>query len=62
MKEKILTDNACEKLKVRWDGERFTLIHTHKFTPEANGCMNAIILNPKEMLQLISFAGRLGRD
>jgi len=62
MKEKILTDSACEKLTIRWDGVRFFLIHRHKFTSEQEGCMNAIILNPKEMLDLIEFAGRLGRD
>lgn len=56
MKEKVLTDNSVGKLTVRWDGERFALI-------EREGSKSkVIILNPKEMLGLIQFAGSCGNE
>lgn len=59
MKEKILTDNTTEKILVRWDGERFGIIHQYR-NPDGTATTTAIILNPKEMLDLIDFAGKQG--
>ena len=58
MKEKVITDNASEKITVKWDGERFALIKTVKWTDEP--FTSTFILNPREMLDLIDFAGKLG--
>ncbi len=54
--EQILTDNAVEVIKVKWDGERFALTQYYKGDDE----LRVIILNPKEMITLIVFAGSLG--
>jgi len=58
MVEKVLTNSAGEKITVRWDGERFALVHYLKYLDTTE----AIILNPREMLDLIKFAGTLGGD
>jgi len=58
MKEKIITNNGGERMIVRWDGERFALISFRK--AEGSPITNVILLNPKEMISLISFAGTLG--
>ena len=59
--ERVITDNTGEKITVTWDGERFALVLAKK----VNGTklVRAIItLNPKEMLDLITFAGNLGKE
>lgn len=58
MQEKILTDNAGELIKVRWDRERFAIVQWYKLT----GNTHTVILNPKEMLDLVEFAGKMGRE
>ena len=60
MKEKILTDNAGEKIVVRWDGTRFTLIKMKKAV-FGNKVSDIIFLNPREMLEVVEFASSLGR-
>ena len=59
MKEKILTDTTLETVKVRWDGERFGIVHLYKVCDLPS---HIILLNPKEMLDLVEFAGKLGRE
>lgn len=58
MQEKILTDNATELIKVRWDRERFALILYDK----ERMFFKTIILNPREMLDLVEFAGKMGGE
>ncbi len=55
--ERVITDNTNtgEILKVKWDGLRFTLIGERKDTEPS-----VIILNPREILELIKFATSLG--
>ena len=56
----IITDNAEEKISVSWDGKRFAVIH-EKY-PLTWSQKETIILNPKEMLDLVRFSGTLGRN
>lgn len=58
MKEKVITDNAGERIIVKWDGVRFSLVHQLKIPDDAS--RKVIILNPKEMIELIEFSGNLG--
>ncbi len=53
---KVLTDNASERKTVTWDGEAFGIIQENRLQKVTN----AITLNPREMLELITFAGSLG--
>ena len=57
MKGKILVDNTGELIRVVWDGTRFAITQQYK-----NICApsRTIILNPREMFDLIEFAGKLG--
>lgn len=55
--EKILTDNTVEKITVKWDGERFALIHKLK-DDYIDLAPFTTILNPKEMLNLVEFANK----
>lgn len=52
--EKILTDNSAGKLTIKWDEERFGLIE--EFKPPVIKDKQVIILNPREMADLIIFA------
>ena len=54
---KVLTDNTSEIILAKWDGERFALVYVNK----ALAGTKTIILNPKEMMKLIEFAGKLGK-
>jgi len=59
MLEKVITDNSMGTLIIRWDGERFALIDK-KAAGSNLGFNHAvgytiIILNPREMAELISF-------
>ncbi len=53
---KTITDNAEERLAIKWDGERFSLVHYDRIQDKAR----AILLNPKEMIEIVNFAGVLG--
>ena len=55
MKEKILTDNAGEKLTAKWDGTRFALTQEKRDGWYEVKISNIVILNPKEMLDLVEF-------
>ncbi len=57
VKQKVITNNSSERLVIKWDGERFGLVCSIKGQTWG---INAIILNPREMLELIEFAGNLG--
>lgn len=61
MRTKVITDNGSEKIVIKWDEVRFTLIETDK-THEAVGppLRTIIFLNPREMLEVIKFACTLG--
>ena len=52
--KKILTDNASDLIIAKWDGIRFALVNRHR----SDGAVDVIILNPKEMLDLIEFANK----
>ena len=62
MIKKVITDNSSEKITVRWDGTRFALVHHYKNDPPLLGDTQTLILNPKEMMSLINFAGTLGQE
>ncbi len=53
MQEKVLTDNAYEKVTARWDGERFALVWESDLLGTKR--MNVILLNPREMSDLVEF-------
>jgi len=57
MKELIITDNSSETITVKWDGERFAIVQQLKFLEPPP---YVIILNPREMKSLISFASKIG--
>ena len=52
IKAKVLTDNASEKITVKWDGTRFAIIQKFK----SSSSSRTVILNPREMLDLVQFA------
>lgn len=54
--EKIITDNAVERVTVKWDGERFAITQLICGTPPL---LRVVILNPREMMDVIIFAGNL---
>lgn len=54
-KVKVLKDNADEKQTVTWNGESFGITQENK--PQK--VTKVIILNPREMLELVKFAGNL---
>ena len=60
--EKVLTDNAGELIKIRWDGVRFALTQEKGDGWYEAKKSSVIILNPREMMSLISFAGALGEE
>jgi len=60
MKKKVITDNTKETITVRWDGERFAIISLVKIDGAYR--RNTIILNPKEMLDMVNFAGVLEKE
>lgn len=60
MIEKVITDNAVETITIRWDGQRFALIHKKRLGSNcgfdhATG-YSTVILNLREMSDLIVFA------
>mgnify|MGYP001560171751 CR=1 FL=1 len=59
MKEKILSTNAEQSLVIRWDGVRFALVEIRKklLPPK-----KTIIVSLDEMLELVNFAGCLGKE
>ena len=62
MKERIITDNNSEKITVKWDGERFAVVSEKGDGWYEAKESNTIILNPREMLDLIEFAGKCGGE
>jgi len=61
--EKVITNNASEVISIKWDGERFALTHIRKSLVEKELTVkDIIILNPREMLDLVIFAGSLGKE
>lgn len=54
--EKILTDNSAGTLKVKWDGTRFALVQQDKREDKSLLPPETILLNPREMLELVQFA------
>ena len=53
MKEQILTDNRLEKITALWDGKQFGLVRKRRNSPALSVM---IILNPREMQDLVKFA------
>lgn len=58
VKEKVITDNIGETITVKWTGEVFALIRQPKIKVDES--TRIIMLNPREMLELINFAGSCG--
>jgi len=56
MVEKVITSNSEQVLTIKWDGERFSLIELDREKSKV------IILNPREMMDIILFGGTLGKD
>ena len=56
MAEKVITSNSEQVLTIKWDGERFSLIELDREKSKV------IILNPREMMEIIMFGGTLGKD
>ena len=56
MVEKVITSNSEQVLKIKWDGTRFALIELDREKSKV------IILNPKEMLEVVLFGGSCGKD
>ena len=56
--EKVLTDNASEKITVKWDGVAFALVRKRPVGTDKGTVTftDTVILNPKEMADLIVFA------
>lgn len=54
--ERIITDNTEERIRIIWDGTRFILVQDQ----ESNPLQTIIILNPREMMDIIQFASNLG--
>lgn len=48
--ETVVTSNAVEVIKLKWDGERFALVHLDKEKSKV------IILNPREMMDIVRTA------
>ena len=55
MSTRVLTDNAVETLSIKWDEERFALIHESKEFSVYVAPIKIIILNPVEAKTLVSF-------
>jgi len=53
---KILTDNSIERLEIKFDGERYALVHTFK---SGFPITKTIILNPDEFNGLFDFRDEL---
>ena len=54
---KVLSDNINELITIRWDGERFILVKESHIN---NKGRTAIVLNRREMLELMQFITTLG--
>ncbi len=55
-REKVITDNDYEKIITKWDGVRLTILGFYK-KEGAFILSGMIILNPREMRDLIEFSG-----
>lgn len=56
MENKVITANPFETLEIKWDGERFALVH-HSVVGYHNSSSKTktIILNPREMKEIVNF-------
>ena len=61
VRSKVITDNVCEKIMVKWDGVRFGLAQENRGEYDSPK-IAAIVLNPREMLEIVKFACNLGGD
>ena len=52
MRQKIITDNAGETITIKYDGERFALLHKKISSPYPQ----TTILNQREVEEIIKFA------
>lgn len=52
----IITENNIETINISWDGERYALTHTkNKYVPNRVMRCDVIILNPRELDQIVDF-------
>ena len=56
MKVKVVTDNSSERITVKWDEVKFAIITERK---DGYG-ITSTVLNPREMLDIVKFAGECG--
>ncbi len=54
MKQKVIADNSIEKITIKWDDTRFALVHEDRLKRSTH----TTVLSPREMLELIKFAGK----
>lgn len=59
MTEKIITDNREGIIRIKWDGTRFALVSKRKGN-DLGWTTAMIILNPREMMDIVQFASNLG--
>lgn len=59
MTQKIITDSSEETVRIIWDGTRFIIISVGK-GPNIGRPITIIILNPREMMDIVQFASNLG--
>lgn len=57
--EKVITNNAGEKVAVNWDGTRFAIVTGKKNLYGIALGGTVIILNPKQMLEISIFANSI---
>ena len=62
MKEKVIVDTPEEKVIIRWDGIRFAIVVYDKKKHEIplNPVVSVTLFNPREMMEIVKFAGALG--
>ena len=53
MEVKVITDNLTEKIEVKWDGEIYALVRIRY--DQETGLSRVIILNPREMNEVVKF-------
>lgn len=54
MAEKVITSNSEQVITIKWDGVRFSLTELDREKSKV------IILNPREMMEIILFGGNCG--
>ena len=61
MIEKVITDNAGEKITVKYDGTRFALVLFRK-SNDVGATTSVIAFNPEEAMILLKFLGSMGKE